>query len=578
MSNSVRPRPTPSPPTPRLIDKYMMGETLGKGGFSKVKLGLDPSTSPPTRVALKLLNKSSLSSSASHLRQAEREIAAMSAISHQHVLQLRDVRWSAKYTKKSGACYDVILLVLELATQGELFDYLSYTGAFHETLARTYFHQLIDAVGYCHSHAIAHRDLKPENLLLDHTFALKVADFGLSNSLITPAGQHRLMHTECGTLAYLAPEVLSRKGYDGTAADVWSCGVVLFIMIASFPPFQQPSLNDWWFNKLATGRAHLFWAAHTRSAAFSPALQRFLTSLLEVDPAKRMTIARMVEDEWFCGETLSTERLYEEMRKRREEVDVHKMRERAEKERKKRQDEEDRLRDDMTIRSLSDDEQLYRSRGADDGMDGQSTALPLITPAMALGTLRRGGPGGEEAESMRGLQQALHQLDADDARHPHASAVSFARASFASAKPKAKDEQLPPPPVYDPLLTLPTLTLLHSPLPLSQLHSRLSQLLTANHFQYTHQPTHHRYKAAINTPMGEVTLVIQLWTAAAADQQADSDEATVASDALGAAAVSRADGGYLLEFRRHSGDSGQYRELFRGLLVQMQAIVDPLSA
>ena len=174
MSHSLRSKAASPVHSPRTIDKYVMGETLGKGGFSKVKLGLDPSCSPPARVALKLLNKASLSSASSQLRQAEREIAAMSAISHQHVLQLRDVRWSVKYTKKSGACYDVILLVLELATQGELFDYLSYTGAFQETLARTYFHQLIDAVGYCHTHGIAHRDLKPENLVLDHTFALKV--------------------------------------------------------------------------------------------------------------------------------------------------------------------------------------------------------------------------------------------------------------------------------------------------------------------------------------------------------------------------------------------------------------------
>ena len=555
--------PVSSPtPTPRLIDKYVMGETLGKGGFSKVKLGLDASTQPPTRVALKLLNKSSLSTSASHLKQAEREIAAMSAIHHAHVLQLRDVRWQAAYTKKSGACYDVILLVLELATQGELFDYLSYTGAFHETLARTYFHQLIDAVGYCHSHGVAHRDLKPENLLLDHTFALKVADFGLSNSLVTPAGAHRLMHTECGTLAYLAPEVLSRKGYDGAAADVWSCGVILFIMIASFPPFQQPSLNDWWFNKLATGRPQLFWAAHVRSAAFSPPLQRFLTRLLEVDPARRMTVARMVEDEWFCGETLSGERLYEEMLRRKQEVDVHKIRERAEKEQKKRQDEEDRLRDDSTLRALSDDDQLYRSRGGeeDGGMDGQSDTLPLITPAMALGTLRRGGAGGEDAEGMKGLQQALQQLDVDDARQTHTSAAAFAH-------PEADDgpQQLSPPPVYDPLLTLSTLTLLHSSLPLAQLNSRLSQLLSANRFQFAYQAALHRYKAAMHTPLGEVTLVVQLWSNAQVDEAA-----------VGAADSKRVKGGYLLEFRRHSGDSGQYRELFRGLLMQMQDIVDPL--
>ncbi|CAL5391583.1 unnamed protein product [Camellia sinensis] len=116
-----------------------------------------------------------------------------------------------------------IYIVLEYVGEGELFDKIAKLGRLKEDESRRYFQQLINAVDYCHSRGMYHRDLKPENLLLDSFGVLKVSDFGLS-AFSQQVQEDVLFHTARGTPNYVAPEVLTAKGYDGTAADVWSCG------------------------------------------------------------------------------------------------------------------------------------------------------------------------------------------------------------------------------------------------------------------------------------------------------------------------------------------------------------------
>lgn len=114
----------------------------------------------------------------------------------------------------------------------------SYVKKLSEAEARKLFQQLIDAVDYCHNRGVYHRDLKPENLLLDGKGNLKVSDFGLS-ALQKPGG---MLTTACGSPWYVAPELLASKGYEEAAADIWSCGVILFELLAGYLPFDDRNL------------------------------------------------------------------------------------------------------------------------------------------------------------------------------------------------------------------------------------------------------------------------------------------------------------------------------------------------
>lgn len=135
-----------------------------------------------------------------------------------------------------------------------------------------------------------HRDLKPENLLLDENGDLKISDFGLS-ALPDQLKNDGLLHTQCGTPAYVAPEVLRKKGYDGSKADVWSCGVILYVLLAGFLPFQDECLM-----KMYT---KVFKADFQIPPWFSPDVKRLINRLLVADPEKRISISEIMEVPWF---------------------------------------------------------------------------------------------------------------------------------------------------------------------------------------------------------------------------------------------------------------------------------------
>jgi len=310
----------------RRLGDYILGPTLGEGGFSKVKLGVNEKTKE--KVALKILKKEKLKVSNSVKQQVEREIAAMEKIKHPNVIRLHEVNWEAKYPKKNGKIIDTILVVLELATGGELFDYLSFTGCFDEAIARTYFHQLMSALEACHGCGVAHRDLKPENLLLDGDFRLKLADFGFASVFDST---NPVMFTECGTPGYMSPQVAEHHGYDPVANDIWACGVILFIMVAGFPPFQRPVSSDWWYDKLEKKKFKLFWQAHCRTAVFTPAIQDLIQKILSVDPKERYSIEQIKKHEWFNGPTLKEDAMTAEFRRRKQTVDEEKNRQKLEK-------------------------------------------------------------------------------------------------------------------------------------------------------------------------------------------------------------------------------------------------------
>ncbi|KAM0833488.1 hypothetical protein ACQ4PT_064231 [Festuca glaucescens] len=212
------------------VGKYELGRTLGEGTFAKVKFAKNVETGE--NVAIKILDKEKLLKH-KMIGQLKREISTMKLIRHPNVIRMYEVM--ASKTK--------IYIVIELVSGGELFDKIVSRRRLKEDDARKYFQQLINAVDYCHSRGVYHRDLKPENLLLDANGTLKVSDFGLS-ALSQQVRDDGLLHTTCGTPNYVAPEVIINKGYDGAKADLWSCGVILFVLMAGYLPFEDSNLTS----------------------------------------------------------------------------------------------------------------------------------------------------------------------------------------------------------------------------------------------------------------------------------------------------------------------------------------------
>ncbi|KAI3956122.1 hypothetical protein MKW98_027436, partial [Papaver atlanticum] len=165
----------------------------------------------------------------------------------------------------------------------------AHRGKLKEDEARSYFQQLINAVDYCHSRGVYHRDLKPENLLLDTHGVLKVTDFGLST--FSQESQDGLCHTACGTPNYVAPEVLKDKGYHGSTSDVWSCGVILFVLMAGYLPFDDSNI-------MALYRK-IYRAEFSFPGWFSSSSKKLIKRILDPDPATRITIPQILETEWF---------------------------------------------------------------------------------------------------------------------------------------------------------------------------------------------------------------------------------------------------------------------------------------
>jgi carbon catabolite-derepressing protein kinase len=182
-----------------------------------------------------------------------------------------------------------IIMVLEYAG-GELFDYIVQNGKMKEDEARRFFQQMLCAVEYCHRHKIVHRDLKPENLLLDDNLNVKIADFGLSNIMT----DGNFLKTSCGSPNYAAPEVIGGKLYAGPEVDVWSCGVILYVLLVGRLPFDDehiPSL----FAKIARG-------VYMVPPWMSPGASALIKKMLVVNPVQRATIEEIRLDPWFLKE------------------------------------------------------------------------------------------------------------------------------------------------------------------------------------------------------------------------------------------------------------------------------------
>ncbi|KAJ7965862.1 Non-specific serine/threonine protein kinase [Quillaja saponaria] len=259
----------------RKVGKYEVGRTIGEGTFAKVKFAQNTETGES--VAMKVLDRSTIIKH-KMVDQIKREISIMKLVRHPYVVRLHEVL--ASRTK--------IYIILEFITGGELFDKIVHHGRLSEAESRRYFQQLIDGVDYCHSKGVYHRDLKPENLLLDSLGNLKISDFGLS---ALPEQGVSLLRTTCGTPNYVAPEVLSHKGYNGAVADVWSCGVILYVLMVGYLPFDELDLTTLYIK--------IEKAEFTCPSWLPVGAKSLICRILDPNPETRITIEQIRSDEWF---------------------------------------------------------------------------------------------------------------------------------------------------------------------------------------------------------------------------------------------------------------------------------------
>ncbi|KAL8117581.1 serine/threonine-protein kinase SAPK10 isoform X2 [Apium graveolens] len=188
-----------------------------------------------------------------------------------------------------------LAIVMEYASGGELFERICNAGRFREDEARFFFQQLISGVSYCHAMQICHRDLKLENTLLDGSVAprLKICDFGYSKSSVL----HSQPKSTVGTPAYIAPEVLLRQEYDGKTADVWSCGVTLYVMLVGAYPFEDPDEpKD--FRKTIQRILNVQYCI-PENIELSPECRHLISRIFVADPAMRISMPEIRSHVWF---------------------------------------------------------------------------------------------------------------------------------------------------------------------------------------------------------------------------------------------------------------------------------------
>ncbi|MFS7923326.1 putative protein kinase CAMK-CAMKL-CHK1 family [Helianthus anomalus] len=257
--------------------KYEKGKLIGTGTFAKVYHGRELATGES--VAIKVINKDQVKDQGM-VDQIQREISATRLLRHPHIVELREV-----LATKSKIYY-----VMEYVSGGELFAKVARGGRVKEDVARKYFQQLISAVDFCHSRGVSHRDIKPENLLLNSNDDLKITDFGFS-ALPEQKRYDGLLHTQCGTPAYVAPEVLRKKGYDGAKADIWSCGVVLYVLLAGFLPFHDENIMNLY--------RKIFKAEYEFPPWFTAETRKLISKILMADPERRISIQGIQRVSWY---------------------------------------------------------------------------------------------------------------------------------------------------------------------------------------------------------------------------------------------------------------------------------------
>jgi 5'-AMP-activated protein kinase catalytic alpha subunit len=260
---------------PKRFGRYEYVKTLGTGSSSAVVLVRHSVTS--NLFACKIVSRAHLIDE-NIFDRFEQEVRLLPSLLHPNIVHFEEIVFHP----------ELIFLVMEYCSQGDLFGHIVSSGVFPESRARDILQQIGEAIRYLHDKDIAHRDIKPENILLDRHFIVKVADFGFCHVSASKA----LLKTPCGSPFYAPPEIISNESYDGKSADVWSLGVLLFTMVTGSLPW-SPGNQTELFRQIRDADIDI-------PATLSAPLRELLGQMLERTPRERITIGEVLGHPWFA--------------------------------------------------------------------------------------------------------------------------------------------------------------------------------------------------------------------------------------------------------------------------------------
>ncbi|KAG9228040.1 kinase-like domain-containing protein [Amylocarpus encephaloides] len=284
-------------PLPHDLPFRIISKTIGRGAYASIKKAIPPSDSSPV-FAVKFIHKAY---AVKHGRISTKQIA-MEVSLHSHVGQHPNIiEWFA-----TGEDHVWKWIAMEYAQGGDLFDKIEADIGVSEDIAHFYFSQLISGVSYMHSKGVGHRDIKPENILLSEDGNLKIADFGLA-TLFEYHGKTKLSSTMCGSPPYIAPEVITcspstqsrapkGSGYAANLVDIWSCGVVLFVLLVGNTPWDEPTSASWEFEEYNGKGGHStddLWQRLPKSVL------SLLRGMMNVDTQQRFNFPQIKAHLWY---------------------------------------------------------------------------------------------------------------------------------------------------------------------------------------------------------------------------------------------------------------------------------------
>ena len=259
---------------PKTLGDYIIKKTIGKGTFSKVKLGIHKETKQ--KVAIKILEKSALVEK-DDIERLIREMEMLNSLDNINIVKVFEINEDE----------DNYFIIMEYCEGGELFNYIVKNQRLSEKETAYFFYQIINGVEYIHSKGIVHRDLKPENLLLSENKIIKIIDFGLSNYF----DGKNLLHTPCGSPCYASPEMVGGNNYNGFYIDTWAIGIILFAMMCGYLPFEDEN-NDILFKKIL--RCKLNYPQHLSEVA-----KDIMKKILVTDPEERIKLDEIKRHKFY---------------------------------------------------------------------------------------------------------------------------------------------------------------------------------------------------------------------------------------------------------------------------------------